>query len=99
MFGSIGNFHSLYQTYLEGFTGGGGLFGQIDDNSKKIQDSAYFLNQIAHSTPNQVSNQILNVSKISVLQEYTNYSTSFMTGIILLLLATVFFIMTLMSLE
>jgi len=37
----------------------------------------------------QLSNQILNVSNISVLEKYTNYSTSFGIGIVCLILAVV----------
>jgi len=95
MFSGMSDFHTVYNTYLEGFTGiGGGLFGKISDNSQKIQDTAFFLEQIESTKANELPPQLVNVSGISVLEKYTNYNSFFMMGIFLLLVAIVAFITT-----
>lgn len=102
MFGGISDIHNSYQTYLEGFDngpGGGnnGLFGRIGDNSDAIRDSALFLQQVESSMPQQMSNQMVKVSGISVLQNYTNYSTMFTMAFIFLILAAIIFFATLQA--
>ena len=87
MISGVGDFHQFYSTFLEGFRGG--IYDKIEDNSRKIQDSALFVEHVDSQMAKQLSNQILNVSNISVLEKYTNYNTSFGIGIVCLILAVV----------